>query len=156
MIGLPGSGKSSIAKKIIEYHHINGIHISEISLDRIRSKPKMIKMIKEAARSNNAIIVDNTNLSSETRDEISHYVLDIEENYYVRFVHLNTSLERCKHNNLYRYYVNWEKDPKLINEMVYRMMVNQYEKPSKTEIVDQIDEVEPETPLDPRYFLLLL
>jgi hypothetical protein len=69
---------------------------------------------------------------------------------------VNTSLERCKHNNLYRYYVNWEKDPKLINDMVYRMMVKQYEKPSKTEIVDQIDAVEPETPLDLRYFLLFL
>jgi adenylate kinase family enzyme len=82
MIGLPGSGKSSIVKKIIEYHDINGIDIREISLDKIKSKSKMIKMIKEYARMNNTIIVDNTNLSSETRDEIAHYVLDIEENYY--------------------------------------------------------------------------
>lgn len=161
MVGFPGSGKSTITKTIVEYHNINGRDIENVSLDTLKSRTRMISIIRESAYCRKTIIIDNTNLSIEKRKELIDIVKKIDKTYYVRIIHVNTTIERCKHNNLYRYYVNWNNDPKLINDMVYRIMAKQYEKPLKTEskFINQIDEVN-ETdlgpPLDPRYFLYLL
>lgn len=154
MVGLPASGKSHITTKIYEDCKINGIHIDVISLDILKSKPKMFNSIKQSANSKNTIIIDNTNLEIITRTELIRIVKAIDNDYYVRIIHVDTPLERCIHNNLYRYYVNHMNDPKLIPDFVYKMMLKKFVKPSKQEnvLIDIVETVSPGVPLDPRYF----
>jgi bifunctional polynucleotide phosphatase/kinase len=154
MVGLPASGKTHIRKRISEEYKINGILIDVISLDILKSKPKMIDMIMKSANSKNTMVIDNTNLETMTRTELIQIVKGIEADYYVRIVHIDTPIERCIHNNFYRYYVNYMNDPKLIPDFVYRTMMTKFIIPTKQEnaLIDVVDTVSPGVPLDPRYF----
>jgi predicted kinase len=154
MVGLPASGKSYVIKSIIEECKINGIQIDVISLDILKSKPKMFNAIKKSANFKNTMIIDNTNLEIVSRSELIRLVKTINNNYYVRIIHVNTPIERCIHNNFYRYYANHMNDRKLIPNFVYKMMVKKFVKPTKQEndSIDIIETIAPGVPLDPRYF----
>lgn len=153
MVGLPASGKSYTVKKIIENYTMQRIHVEHISLDIIRSKPKMMNMIKSCASNGNTMIIDNTNLEVYTRDELIYTAKGLNKNYYVRIVHIDTPLDRCIHNNYYRYYKNYRTDPKLIPDFVYKSMSSRYEIPTRFDchLIDKIDTIRPKIPLDVPY-----
>ena len=153
VVGLPASGKTYIVNSIVNECKINWIKVDIISLDVIKSKPKMINILKQYAILKNTIIVDNTNLEVSTRTEIIKTVKDIYSKYYVRILHINTPLERCIHNNFYRYFVNHHNDPKIIPDFVYKMMIKKFIKPKKAEnkYINIIETINPGIPIDPRY-----
>lgn len=145
MVGLPASGKSSFAQNIIKNNDIK-----YISMDIIGTKVKMIKNIKACASNRSNILIDNTNLEISVRKELIDIVKSINNEYYITVIHINTSIERCKHNNCYRYYVGRTK---FISELVYRIMQKKLLVPQYTENPDinRIITVEPDVPYDIRY-----
>lgn len=147
MVGLPASGKSTIREEIIKNNKID-----VINLDTIKSKPKMINMIKSSVDCKNSLIIDNTNLEVETRSKLIKMVKGINKNYYVRIIHIDTLFERCLHNNFYRYYINY-KEAKLIPDFVYKMMRKKFVEPTLAEnsLIDKIDVVKPNAPTDYKY-----
>jgi tRNA uridine 5-carbamoylmethylation protein Kti12 len=153
MVGLPASGKTYIAKSIQESCIIKNIKHACVSMDVVKSKPKMIKHIKQSAVNENTIIVDNTNLDVQTRSEIIKIVKSIDDEYFVRIIYVNTSLERCIHNNYYRYHKNYKTDHKLVPDFVYKMMVNKFVEPSMKEntMIDAIETVTAGSPADLSY-----
>jgi bifunctional polynucleotide phosphatase/kinase len=153
MVGLPASGKSYTVKQLIEHYSLQGVNVNCLSLDIIKSKPKMLNMIKDFASRCNSIIIDNTNLDIITRSSLIKLVKDIKDIYYVRIINIDTSLDRCIHNNYYRYYKNYKTDPKFIPDFVYKMMANKYVIPTLDEnnLIDKIDVIKPGIPLDIKY-----
>jgi len=128
---------TDLSQGILENY--NDIEI--ISLDVLKSKPKMIKEIKNRANFCESMIIDNTNIDVKTRSELINLVKHINNTYFVRIILVDTSFERCIHNNYYRYYVNHMNDPKLVPEFVFRMMRAKFVKPSKDEngLIDLIE-----------------
>nr|XP_047140884.1 bifunctional polynucleotide phosphatase/kinase-like [Hydra vulgaris] len=133
MVGLPASGKSFIANNIVQIYENDGAAIDCISLDKLKTKPKMLKSIQSSAISGNTIIVDNTNLDLATRTSLIKFVKGINNNYFVRILWVNTSFDRSLHNNFYRYFVNYKDDVLLIPEFVYKMMIKKFTEPSTKE-----------------------
>jgi bifunctional polynucleotide phosphatase/kinase len=153
MVGFPGSGKSHIAKYIELKYMIHGIESYILSSDEIKSKKKFMQMITDANNTNKNIIIDNTNLDVKTRSELINIIKLFSKKYFIRIIHVNTPIERCIHNNFYRYYKNHLSDPKLVPEFVYKMMASKFVKPTKEEnnLIDMIETVEANVPLDPAY-----
>jgi predicted kinase len=153
MVGFPGSGKSHIAQYIESVYQINGIKSCILSSDNIKSTSKFMHMIKDANNTNKNIIIDNTNLDVKTRTNLINIIKLFPRKYFIRIIHVNTPIERCIHNNFYRYYKNHIRDPKLVPEFVYKMMASRFVMPTKKEnnLIDMIETVEANVPLDPAY-----
>jgi len=133
MCGFPACGKSYLAQNIKE----NNKNFEIISLDEIKTKAKMKKLILELISKNKNIIIDNTNIDIKSRK----YIIDFfDDKYYVRIIHFDVSIDVCKHNNNYRYYTQNKYVPKI----VYNKMNKQYEKPSIKENnkINKIDIIE--------------
>jgi bifunctional polynucleotide phosphatase/kinase len=154
MVGYPASGKSSTVNIIVESLTNLKIDHGVVSLDLMRSKQVMIKSIGVCAKAYKTIIIDNTNLDVETRNNLITTVKNINKKYYVRIVHMLTSIDRSIHNNYYRYCVDYKTKPKFVPEFVYMMMAKKYVKPDLTDnqSIDVIDCVDPTPPYDVRYF----
>ncbi|VBB18286.1 DNA kinase/phosphatase Pnk1 [Yasminevirus sp. GU-2018] len=153
MVGLPASGKSFIARQIVQQCEKEGVTTNCVSLDVLKSKPKMLNAIKTSASSSETIIVDNTNLDVETRSSLIKLVKGIDDDYFVRVICVDTPYDRCLHNNLYRYYVNYKDDPKLVPEFVYKMMIKKFVKPTKdeSELIDDVQTVKAGVPVEFEY-----
>jgi len=157
MVGLPASGKSYTVRRIIEGYLCSDLpigpwsNIKYISMDIIHSKTKMFSMMKECVARNSSMIIDNTNLDVESRTNLINIVQDT--NYYVRIIHIATSIDRCIHNNYYRYYKDYKTNPKFIPHFVYKMMDKKYVVPTIDEnpLISKIDVVHPGIPLDIKY-----
>jgi bifunctional polynucleotide phosphatase/kinase len=155
MVGLPASGKSHVAN-IIKNVCDNELYLNFIliSLDILKTKAKMFKLIKQYSAQKFHILIDNTNLESVTRNEIISMVKLIDTNYFVRIIHINTPIEICLHNNCYRLYRDYMINPKYIPEFVYNMMKKKYVVPelSENKLIDKIDTLSPGIPLEISYF----
>lgn len=153
MVGLPASGKSFIAQRIMSDYAMTQDSINYISLDVLKSKPKMIKAVQNSALNSESIIIDNTNLDIDTRANFIDIVKQIDNNYFVRIIHVNTSHERCLHNNYYRYFMNHRENPKLIPEFVYKMMLKKFIEPTKdeNELIDKVEVANPSAPITFEY-----
>jgi bifunctional polynucleotide phosphatase/kinase len=152
MVGLPASGKSYMSKKIVEDFLISGKKITLINLDTLKTANKMFNCIKRSVIDKQNIIIDNTNLDIKSRKYIISFVKKINNNYYVRVIIMNTSPERCIHNNYYRYYTNYEKDNKYVPRFVYNIMMGKLQIPSiENEQIDLIETKNPNIPLDINY-----
>lgn len=158
MVGLPASGKSCIANSIVEYYSLYSMgdrEINTISMDICKSKSRMIKDIVARIQNSNDMIIDNTNLDKKSRKDIMELFKkhDINNEYYIRIIYVNTPSMRCIHNNYYRYLVNYNTDPKFIPDFVYKMMINKLEEPNKNEDmrIDLIEKTIGGIPLDPKY-----
>ena len=154
MVGFPGSGKSQIANYIKSEFKRFDKDAQIVSQDNLGSKARVIKTIKEYLEEEENIIVDNTNVDLATRRELTK--LAKKHDYFVRIVHVDTPIDRCRHNNYYRYLKNYENSPKLVPDMAYRVMIKRYVVPSldkdTDKNVDQIDRTQGGVPYDLEYF----
>ncbi len=147
MVGFPGSGKSYHVDKIKSM--LSGCVV--LSYDEM-SRSTFTKEFKLAISNKSHIIIDNTNLEEKVRKAFIDDVTD--KGYFIRCIHVNTSLDRCKHNNCFRYYVGFSADKeyhKFVPEIAYNMMKNKLEIPTIAEGFDQVDTVDASLPLDNRY-----
>ena len=129
MFGFPASGKSTIANILSNYHNFvllsNDIH-----------KHKFKKLLIEHLSNNNKIVIDNTNLSINSRKQI----IDVANkfNYKIRCFAMETSYNDSMHNNYYRAYVS---DRELISSTAYKFMKKNYSLPTTLEGIDKIEAV---------------
>lgn len=119
MVGIQGSGKSTFALKT-GYERINQ--------DTLKTKAKCIKETEKILKSGKNIVIDNTNLTEESRNE--YITLANKYGYQYRIIVIDTPLEIAKHLNHHRYYTS-RGQVKLIPELVYRMSTKKYVPPSK-------------------------
>ena len=122
MVGLAGSGKSTIAKEIEYAIHMSSPKYDEygradkvvlISSDDIREEilgdvndqtqndkvfSHIHKLIKQAVREYNHIIVDATNLTIKNRRALLNCLDDKKDYHKIAYI-VNTPIEKCKENN---------------------------------------------------------
>jgi bifunctional polynucleotide phosphatase/kinase len=133
LVGFPGSGKSTIANKIVEYGLLNNIIYKVINMDLLKTKEKCISFTNEFIKKKYNIIIDNTNPDVSSRK----IFIDIAKkyNYKVKIINIETQYYLALHNNYYRSF-NFNK--KLIPEIAYRIYKKKYIKPSLNENIDLI------------------
>ena len=122
MVGLAGSGKSTITKEIEYAIHMSSPKYDEygradkvvlISSDDIRAEilgdvndqtqndkvfSHIHKLIKQAVREYNHIIVDATNLTIKNRRALLNCLDDKKDYHKIAYI-VNTPIEKCKENN---------------------------------------------------------
>eukprot|EP01066_Platyproteum_vivax_P012996 Platyproteum_vivax@DN5914_c0_g1_i7.p1 len=93
MVGPPGAGKSSIARKYFGDYEI-------INQDTLKTKDKVLKAAKAACAAKKSCVIDNQNKETTTRKPF----LDIakEAKMPVRVIYLNFPKDLAFHNNAYR------------------------------------------------------
>ena len=153
LIGLPASGKSTLAQRFAAQGY--GYHI--INQDTIGTRPKCLKLCQRLVSSNVNIVVDNTNLTKQSR---TNYIdLTANTNYYIHCIdmtnHTSASIDIFHHNMLYRYYT---RGIPIIKDMVFYMMRKRYQPPDATEKMNQITHLNlmeqiDQTNMPPDYYL---
>jgi predicted kinase len=115
MVGAPASGKTTLAKKIVNRY--NSMY-NYFSLDY--QKTKMSTLLKESIDKNENIIIDNTNPSYDNREK--YYQLAL--NYEPLVIYFNYPKELCYHLNMYRTQKNMitDKISKLVYNIYYKKL----------------------------------
>lgn len=128
LVGLPASGKSSIAMKISKKYNY-----MIINQDTLKTKNKCHKMAEEYVNKKKSIIIDNTNPLKEDR---KFYIDLVKKNKYsIVCIHVCTPVDLCLHNNWYR--SNYS-DKKFIPTIAYRVYNKKFEQIDKKEGYDKI------------------
>ena len=122
MVGYPGSGKSTFAKK---YFDKNNYVI--LSGDILKTEAKIVKSLKQNLNDGKSVVIDATNPSKKKRAVFIQIAK--ERKIFVRVVHITTSFEESLLQNNNRDI----KVPK-IAFYVYR---KNFEEPSKEEGIDE-------------------
>jgi bifunctional polynucleotide phosphatase/kinase len=125
MVGYPGSGKSTIAKKICENEQF-----VLIQGDVHKTSPKMIKAALPSIKEGKSVVFDATNSSCKKRSEYIEFAK--KHNLKVVCVHMSTSLEIS-------YKRNKERDPdEQVPKIAYSVYTKHFENPSVEEGFDLV------------------
>lgn len=120
MMGFPGSGKSTFAKKICEndnYVHIEG--------DVYKTPANMIKKAFEYIPHGKSIVFDATNGTIAKRKEYVDFAKKV--NYSVRCIHLSCSSDVAYSQNVKR------ENNKIVPKIAYHLYSKMFEEPSENE-----------------------
>lgn len=152
LIGIPGSGKSFYAKKY-DYDRIFKHNTTILSSDQVRKElygdendqthnEEVFQYIKDTSvkklEKGQRVIVDATNLSRKARQSITSYVdqeLSFYEYGFIKFIVVATPYYQCLENN--------RKRSRQVPENVIKRMYKQFEFPTYTEMVHNIEIVYP-------------
>ena len=128
LVGLPASGKSTITKYIITEMNKKNIKYVSVNQDTLETKKNLFKKINEYVNKKTNIIIDNTNITKNTRKELIDFVLKNNNNYNTYIIYINCDIKLCKHNEAYRYLIN--NGTGHIPKLVYRKMISTFEMPT--------------------------
>lgn len=143
--GFPASGKSHLAKFLEESHNYK-----IINQDTLKTKLKCLKETAKLLKQSHSIIIDMTNPDIESRK--NWIDLAIPHKYEILSVHINTSENHSKHNNIYReLYCNSKRVPLL----VYNIYKKKFQKPELSEGFDKLVEYTPISPRNLEYYNFL-
>jgi bifunctional polynucleotide phosphatase/kinase len=132
-VGFPGSGKSWFSKiflKMLNYKIINQ--------DTLKTVNNCKKMATKYLELNKNIVIDNTNMSKQTRNEWITLGKKYKTNIII--LYFNASVNISKHNNIFR---NITTNKKLIPNIAYNIMKSKFELPNTNEGVDNVFVIEP-------------
>lgn len=113
LVGYPGCGKSTYSKK----HFDKYVYINQ---DTDKTKNNSINKVKEAVKEEKSIIIDNTNLSYEKRQEFINLVTD---KYKIKIIVFDIPIEVCQYMMYYRVQTTHQQP---INIITYRTMNKNY------------------------------
>jgi bifunctional polynucleotide phosphatase/kinase len=142
MVGFPGSGKSTISKELK-----TNFGYEVINQDTLKTPKKCILETEKNMKKEKSIIIDSTNPSKLKRKAWIDLAND--NNYSVRIIEMTTSIDKSKHNNIYRSLCSGTNP---VPDIAYNMYKSKYEKPSKSENVFEILSVDQENPKDLKYW----
>jgi len=117
LIGVPGSGKSELSKKLVKEYKF--IHLSQ---DTLGSEANVLKDIKR--NSEKSIIIDGINGTIKKRKIWIDAIPSPDHKMVI--IEMTTPLEVAIHNN----YIRARKTGKLIPDIVYRLYKKNYEPPN--------------------------
>jgi bifunctional polynucleotide phosphatase/kinase len=120
LVGFPGSGKTTIAKKICEnekYIHVEG--------DVYKTPFNMIKKALEYSASEKSIVFDATNGTITKRKEYVDFAKKY--NYSVRCIHLCCPYEIAYSQNMKR------EDGAIVPKIAYHLYSKMFEEPTEEE-----------------------
>lgn len=146
MVGFQGSGKSFVSKYISQKYNYE-----IVNRDTEKTIPKCIKKATKFLDENKNLIIDNTNSSEENRKQWIE--LAKQYNYEVRVLHMQTPIELCKHNNVYR---SITQDIDIIPDIAYNMYKSKFQVPNKEEGIKEIIKIDYSYPDDEKYYKYLL
>lgn len=127
LCGIPGSGKTSFYKNQIEPHNYNYINYDTMC------KKGIDKVINESLKNKQNIVIDNMNLTIESR---KYYIqLAKSNNMQSRCIFFDISKDIAYHNMLYRH-CRWGN--KVIPDVVYNSARKRLTHPDKNEGFDEI------------------
>jgi bifunctional polynucleotide phosphatase/kinase len=116
LVGFPGCGKSTFSMK----HYSSYVYINQ---DTDKTKEKSIKKLKEAVKQKKSIIVDNTNLNYENRQEYINLVMQSLDKYHIKIIIYDIPIEVCQFMMYYRVQTTHQQP---INIIAYRTMNKKY------------------------------
>lgn len=128
MVGFPGSGKTSVAKKLCEdekYCHIDG--------DIYKTAKKMLKIAEKCVEKKQSIVFDATNGTPSRRKEYIEFAMD--HGYSTRCIILTTSEDESYRRNKER------DDLKHVSKIVYNVYKKNYVEPTIEEGFDEVVEI---------------
>ena len=125
MVGVPGSGKSTFAKKYIVPHKY-GI----INRDTSKTIPKCLKECQRYIYNGMSVVIDNTNPTVEAREKFMS--LAKANGYTCRCIIMDTDVSLAKHNASYRHYMSGGAIDS-IPDIVYNTYKKKYEPPTTKE-----------------------
>jgi len=129
MCGLPGSGKSKIANDIY------GEETNYIIISQDIYKTNSITIIKQSLKKKLSVVVDNTNIDITNR---AIYVkLAKEYKIPIKCIHVNTTLNLCKHLNDMRVELGKGSINK-VPEVAFNVLNKKYSKPELKEGFNKI------------------
>jgi bifunctional polynucleotide phosphatase/kinase len=131
LVGFPGCGKSTLANAQYQDYR-------KISLDEEKSKSKFLKSVKSAINYELNIVVDNTNLNPDNRNEIIK--MGASESYYLRCIYFNIDIDTCKYLAKLRVQLS-KGQMKPIPEIAYRALKKNFRVPTLKEGFDKIHEI---------------
>lgn len=152
LIGIPGSGKSFYTKKY-DYDRIFKHNTTILSSDQVRKEilgdendqthnEEVFQYIKDTSveqlEKGQRVIIDATNLSRKARQSITDYVdqkLSFYEYGFIKFVVVATPYYQCLENN--------RKRSRQVPENVIERMYKQFEFPTLSETVHEIEVIYP-------------
>lgn len=146
MVGYPASGKSTLShdlKTKYKYEIINQ--------DALKSFEKCINAAKSFINQQKSIIIDATNPNKEIRKKWIN--LARQNNYSVRICNMSTGEQLSMHNNVYR---SFKTNKKMVPTIAYRLFKSKFEKPNKSEGVDEIITANMVSPNELFYFYYLI
>lgn len=128
MIGIPGSGKSTFAKKYLSGTYLSSDDLRD-ELGKIDIWEEMYVRTEEALRSGEDLIYDATSIKEKDQKT----VLELAKKYGARSVAyvMLTSFEQCIERNCKR------DENRIVPEDVVKRMYNNYEPPTN----DEFDEI---------------
>lgn len=126
LVGYPGCGKSTFSKKYYgDYVYIN--------LDTDKTKENTLKKLKNAITDEQSIIIDNTNLSYDNRQEYINYTTD---KYSIKIIVFDIPIEVCQFMMHYRVQTLHVAP---IDIIIYRTLKKKYNPNSNTIYIKEED-----------------
>ena len=130
LVGIPGSGKTTIARKSFEKH-------TRVSLDALGTRSKELMEIRRALIAEESLVIDNTN---STRKARRRYVdLAIEFGVPVRAVYVKCPLSEALERNRSRF------GKEFVPEKALKMYYGILEEPQEDEGFESVKVIETDT-----------
>ena len=134
LVGCQASGKSSFYRE-----HLATKGYKHVSQDILKSKDKCLSSTEHLLTTGKSVVVDNTNPDVAAR---SCYIqLATKHNIPVRVFWLITSVDHCKHNNLFRQITDKSKSHQKIDDRVLNIYQSRFQEPKLEEGVKEIVKV---------------
>ena len=136
MIGVQGSGKSTIASQWLGKAYPNYVVLSN---DKLGGRDRTIAALKSNLKSGNSCVIDNTHVDVEARRKFLEVVKEFK--YPVRAFVMTTTFDHAKHNNIFREIIDTSKEHAKIGEPLLHQFKNKYQAPTKEEGFDEVVKV---------------
>lgn len=142
MVGIQGSGKSTIAESYQGIHSNDNIRIISKDIHKTKFNGELTKAIK----SFHNVIIDNTNPSKTTRMEYINKIKKLNPTAIIRCFYVRTSKEHSMHNNAFRA-LTTARDK--VPAVAFNTYLKNFEEPSLDEGFDEICMIDPMTNPEP-------
>ncbi|VDO12883.1 unnamed protein product [Rodentolepis nana] len=132
MVGFPASGKSTFCGKYLQNA---GFQI--VSRDTIKDMKKCVEKCQALLKSGLSVVIDNTNVDTASRSSFLQVAKNLMIPVYACV--LKTSFDHARHNEIFRQITC--KGHSKISIMVFNMMKNKYQVPTKEEGFTDVFEI---------------
>uniref|UniRef100_A0AC35U940 Bifunctional polynucleotide phosphatase/kinase n=1 Tax=Rhabditophanes sp. KR3021 TaxID=114890 RepID=A0AC35U940_9BILA len=131
LVGLPASGKSTLAKK-----WENKYNYGVINRDTLNTQVKCLTIANQMIEEGRSVVIDNTNMNAVSREKY----IDLAKTHKIsiRCFHFNLTPEHCIHNNAFRQRIGTDRAHDRVDKNVIWRLQRTYEKPELDEGFESI------------------